>query len=144
MELETEKAVVEVPSTVSGVVREVKVKVGQKVKVGEVVFTLEGGVAAEAEPARRHEPVEHISGQQAARLGFHLAMRAEGKTEEQALPPDQPQAPTPGFSMPVQLAKVAGTEHRDPSAGGAARASSGARNRSGYSQRARQRPGRAH
>ena len=114
MELETEKAVVEVPSTVSGVVREVKVKEGQKVKVGEVVFTLEGGVVAEAEPARRHEPVEHISGQQAARLGFHLAMRAEGKTEEQALPPDQPQAPTPGFSMPVQLAKVAGTEHRDP------------------------------
>jgi pyruvate dehydrogenase E2 component (dihydrolipoamide acetyltransferase) len=114
MELETEKAVVEVPSTVSGVVREVKVKEGQKVKVGEVVFTLEGGAVAEAEPARRHEPVEHISGQQAARLGFHLAMRAEGKTEEQALPPDQPQAPTPGFSMPVQLAKVAGTEHRDP------------------------------
>jgi len=114
MELETEKAVVEVPSTVSGVVREIKVKEGQKVKVGEVVFTLEGGVVAEAEPARRYEPVEHISGQQAARLGFHLAMRAEGKTEEQALPPDQPQAPTPGFSMPVQLAKVAGTEHRDP------------------------------
>jgi pyruvate dehydrogenase E2 component (dihydrolipoyllysine-residue acetyltransferase) len=114
MELETEKAVVEVPTTVSGVVREVKVKEGQKVKVGEVVFTLEGGAVDEAEPARRHEPVEHISGQQAARLGFHLAMRAEGKTEEQALPPDQPQAPTPGFSMPVQLAKVAGTEHRDP------------------------------
>src|SRR5208282_3886573 len=114
MELETEKAVVEVPSTVSGVVREVKVKEGQKVKVGEVVFTLEGGIVADAEPVRRHEPVEHISGQQAARLGFHLAMRAEGKTEEQALPPDQPQAPTPGFSMPVQLAKVAGTEHRDP------------------------------
>ncbi len=114
MELETEKAVVEVPSTVSGVVREIKVKEGQKVKVGEVVFTLEGGVAAESAPARRHEPVEHISGQQAARLAFHLAMRAEGKTEEQALPPDQPQAPAPEFSMPVQLAKVAGTEHRDP------------------------------
>jgi len=114
MELETEKAVVEVPSTVSGVVREIKVKQGQKVKVGEVIFTLEGGVVAEAEPARRHEPVEHISGQQAARLAFQLAMRAEGKTEEQALPPDQPQAPTPAFSMPVQLAKVAGTEHRDP------------------------------
>jgi pyruvate dehydrogenase E2 component (dihydrolipoamide acetyltransferase) len=41
-------------------------------------------------------------------------MRAEGKSEEQALPPDQPQAPTPAFSMPVQLGKVAGTEHRDP------------------------------
>jgi pyruvate dehydrogenase E2 component (dihydrolipoamide acetyltransferase) len=114
MELETDKAVVEVPSTVSGVVREVKVKEGQKVKVGEVIFTLEGGVVAPAEPARKHEPVEHVSGQQAARLAFQLAMRAEGKTEEQALPPDQPQAATPDFTMPVQLAKVAGTEHRDP------------------------------
>ncbi len=113
MELETDKAVVEVPSTVSGIVREIKVKEGEKVKVGEVIFTLEGGVTAPAEPVRRHEPVEHISGQQAARLAFQLAIRAEGKTEEQALPPDQPQTPIPEFSMPVQLGKVAGTD-RDP------------------------------
>jgi pyruvate dehydrogenase E2 component (dihydrolipoamide acetyltransferase) len=112
MELETDKAVVEVPSTVNGVVREIRLKEGQKVKVGEVIFTLEGGVV-QAEPARRHEPVEHISGQQAARLAFQLAMRAEGKTEEQALPPDRPQAAIPAFSMPVQLGKVAGTD-RDP------------------------------
>lgn len=117
MELETDKAVVEVPSTVSGVVREIKVKEGQKVKVGEVIFTLEGGLAAPVEPVRRHEPVEHISGQQAARLSFQLAMRAEGKTEEQALPPDQPQAPISEFSMPVQLGKVAGTDrHPVPAA----------------------------
>ncbi len=113
MELETDKAVVEVPSTVSGVVSAIKVKEGQKVKVGEVVFTLEGAAAVPAEPVRKHEPVEHMSGQQAARLAFQLAMRAEGKTEEQALPPDQPPAPVPAFSMPVQLGKVAGTDH-DP------------------------------
>ncbi|MGZ4827091.1 MAG: 2-oxo acid dehydrogenase subunit E2, partial [Terriglobales bacterium] len=113
MELETDKAVVEVPSTVSGVVSAIKVKEGQKVKVGEVIFTLEGGAAVQAEPVRKHEPVEHMSGQQAARLAFQLAMRAEGKTEEQALPPDQPPAPVPAFSMPVQLGKVAGTDH-DP------------------------------
>jgi pyruvate dehydrogenase E2 component (dihydrolipoamide acetyltransferase) len=116
MELETDKAVVEVPSTVTGVVREVKVKEGQKVKVGEVIFTLEGGAVAPAETPRKHEPVEHMSGQHGARLAFQLAMRAEGKTEEQALPPDQPPAPVPAFSMPVQLGKVAGTEHRDPAA----------------------------
>ncbi len=114
MELETDKAVVEVPSSVSGVVREIKVKEGQKVKVGDVIFTLEGGAVAPPEAPRKHEPVEHMSGQQAARLGFQLAMRAEGKTEAQALPPDQPQSTTPEFSMPVQLGKVAGTEHRDP------------------------------
>jgi pyruvate dehydrogenase E2 component (dihydrolipoamide acetyltransferase) len=114
MELETDKAVVEVPSSVSGVVREVKVKEGQKVKVGEVIFTLEGGAPAVAEPPRRHQPVEHVSGQQGARLAFQLAMRAEGKTEEQALPPDQPVTAPVTFSMPVQLEKVAGAERLDP------------------------------
>ncbi len=111
MELETDKAVVEVPSTVSGVVREVKVKEGAKIKVGQVIFTLEGGAAPPA--ARKHEPVEHVSGQQAARLAFQLAMKAEGKTEEQALPPDEPQTLPATFSMPAQLGKVAGT-HREP------------------------------
>jgi pyruvate dehydrogenase E2 component (dihydrolipoamide acetyltransferase) len=113
MELETDKAVIEVPSATGGVVREIKVKEGQKVKVGEVVFTLDGDAAAPVERAPKHEPVEHISGQQSARLAFQLAMQAEGKTEEQALPPDQPQAAAPVFTMPLQLGKVAGT-NRDP------------------------------
>ena len=113
MELETDKAVVEVPSSVAGVVREIKVKEGQKVKVGAVIFTLEHGVAADPEPPRRHEPVEHMSGQQAARLAFQLAMRAEGKTEEQVLPRDLPQPSAEPFTMPVQLGKVAGTD-QDP------------------------------
>jgi pyruvate dehydrogenase E2 component (dihydrolipoamide acetyltransferase) len=114
MELETDKAVVEVPSSVTGTVKEIKVKEGQKVKVGQVIFTLQGGVP-QAEPAKRQTgPVEHISGQQAARLSFQLAMQAEGKTEEQALPPDQPPPALPAFTMPAQLGKVAGSEHREP------------------------------
>ncbi len=113
MELETDKAVVEVPSSVTGVVKEIKVKEGEKIKVGQVIFTLEGGATAPAdEPRPRTAPVEHVSGQHGARLAFQAAIRAEGKTEEQALPPDQPQAAAPVFSMPAQLGKVAGTEHR--------------------------------
>jgi pyruvate dehydrogenase E2 component (dihydrolipoamide acetyltransferase) len=115
MELETDKAVVEVPSTVSGVVKDVKVKEGEKIKVGQVIFTLQGGTASQAETARpASRPVEHVSGQHGARLAFQAAIRAEGKTEEQALPPDMPQPRPPAFSMPVQLGKVAGTEHREP------------------------------
>ena len=115
MELETDKAVIEVPSSVSGVVKKVKVKEGEKIKVGQVIFTLEGGAPAQAETTRaRSAPVEHVSGQHGARLAFQAAIRAEGKTEEQALPPDQPQLAAPVFSMPVQLGKVAGTEHRQP------------------------------
>ena len=114
MELETDKAVIEVPSSISGVVKDVKVKEGEKIKVGQVIFTLEGGAPAPAETTRaRNAPVEHVSGQHGARLAFQAAIRAEGKTEEQALPPDQPHpSETAAFSMPTQLGKVAGTEHR--------------------------------
>jgi pyruvate dehydrogenase E2 component (dihydrolipoamide acetyltransferase) len=112
MELETDKAVVEVPSSVNGVVKEIMVKEGEKIKVGQVIFTLEGGAAAAAPARPRSAPVEHVSGQHGARLAFQAAIRAEGKTEEQALPPDQPHKSVPAFSMPAQLGKVAGTEHR--------------------------------
>ena len=113
MELETDKAVVEVPSSVTGVVKEIHVKPGEKVKVGQVIFTLEG--AASAPPERpKHTPVEHVSGQHAARLAFQAAIQAEGKTEEQALPPDRPQPLPTAFTMPAQLSKVAGTAQGEP------------------------------
>ena len=114
MELETDKAVVEVPSSVTGLVKEIRVKEGEKVKVGQVMFTLEDGGASATEPASAPPPVEHVSGQHGARLAFQAAIRAEGKTEEQALPPDQPREQSPAFTMPAQLGKVAGTEHREP------------------------------
>ena len=114
MELETDKAVVEVPSSVSGVVKEVRVKKGEKVKVGQVIFTLEEGASAHQPQPIKQAPVEHMSEQHGARLAFQTAIEAEGKTEEEALPPDPPQTRPADFSMPVQLGKVAGTEHRDP------------------------------
>jgi len=113
MELETDKAVVEVPSSVTGIVKEVKVKQGDKVRVDQVIFTLEGAAAPTAE-ARKPSPVEHVSGQHAARLAFQAAIAAEGKTEEQALPRDQPQPVQSAFVMPAQLGKVAGTDQGEP------------------------------
>jgi pyruvate dehydrogenase E2 component (dihydrolipoamide acetyltransferase) len=114
MELETDKAVVEVPSSVTGTVKEIQVKEGQKVKVGQVIFTLEGGSSARPEKAR-HAPVEHISEQHEARLSVQAAIQAEGKTPAQVFLPDQPPPSAPkAFAMPEQLGKVAGTEHRAP------------------------------
>jgi pyruvate dehydrogenase E2 component (dihydrolipoamide acetyltransferase) len=116
MELETEKAVVEVPSSVTGTVKEIRVKEGEKVKVGQVIFTLEGGTTAPPEKLK-HGPVEHISEQHEARLSLQAAITAEGKTEAQVILPDQPATSGPKtFAMPEQLGKVAGTEHRAPAA----------------------------
>jgi pyruvate dehydrogenase E2 component (dihydrolipoamide acetyltransferase) len=51
LELETDKATIEVPSTLSGTVKDVKVKPGQKIKVGEVVLTVDEAGGATAAPA---------------------------------------------------------------------------------------------
>jgi pyruvate dehydrogenase E2 component (dihydrolipoamide acetyltransferase) len=59
LELETDKATIEVPSSVAGVVKEIRVKRGDKVKVGSVVLTVDapssgngggGGAAAKTPP----------------------------------------------------------------------------------------------
>ncbi len=112
MELETDKAVVEVPSTVTGVVKEVKVKEGTKIKVGDLIFTLEG--ASSAPEKTKHVPVEHGSEQHDARVSLHAAIQAEGKTEEQVLRPEQTQPTANSFAMPAHMGRTAGTEHRDP------------------------------
>ena len=41
LELETDKATLEVPSSVAGVVKEIRVKKGDKVKVGAVILTVD-------------------------------------------------------------------------------------------------------
>ena len=51
LEIETDKATIEVPSTVSGKVIEVFVKDGEKAKVGEVILKVEGLVTAPSEAA---------------------------------------------------------------------------------------------
>ncbi len=47
LEIETDKATIEVPTTISGKVVEVFVKAGSKAKVGDVVIKIETGVPAE-------------------------------------------------------------------------------------------------
>ncbi len=122
LELETDKAVVEVPSSLSGTVSEVKVQAGQKLKVGELIFTIVAGTgapepapaAAPAEDEPSPVPVEDNPADQSsmamARSSFRSARTLEGKSEEQAFPPDVP--PDVEVGHPVGLEKHAGPEHR--------------------------------
>jgi pyruvate dehydrogenase E2 component (dihydrolipoamide acetyltransferase) len=56
LELETDKATIEVPSDVAGKVTEVKVKAGDKVKPGQAVLVLENGAQAPEAPKAGDEP----------------------------------------------------------------------------------------
>ena len=113
MELETDKAVVEVPSSVTGTVKDVLVKQGEKIKVGQLVFTLQAGATASAQPQQpSRADTSHI---ESARMAFQAAIQSEGRTEEQALPPELPRVPpTATFSIPIDLTKSAGPENRGP------------------------------
>jgi pyruvate dehydrogenase E2 component (dihydrolipoamide acetyltransferase) len=51
LELETDKATIEVPSSVEGTVQDIRVKAGERVKVGQVVLTV-GEAAAKGEAAK--------------------------------------------------------------------------------------------
>src|ERR671921_647980 len=56
LELETDKATIEVPSSVAGTVKDVRVKQGERIKVGQVVLTLDDGAAAAAPKAAAASP----------------------------------------------------------------------------------------
>jgi pyruvate dehydrogenase E2 component (dihydrolipoamide acetyltransferase) len=115
IELETDKAVVEVPSSVSGTVKEVLVKQGQKAKVGQVILTLEAGATSKSAPAAKAPEAarEDASSSEMARASYSIARNVEGKTEAEAFPPDAPRSVVHEV-VPQQLMKHAGDEHRPP------------------------------
>ncbi len=56
LELETDKATIEIPSSADGVVKEIKVKPGEKVKVGQTIFTVDENGAGAARASAAQEP----------------------------------------------------------------------------------------
>jgi pyruvate dehydrogenase E2 component (dihydrolipoamide acetyltransferase) len=66
IELETDKATIEVPSSVEGTVGEVKVAEGQKIQVGQVVLTVDGGAEKPAAPPKGAAEPEATAPQEAA------------------------------------------------------------------------------
>jgi len=132
IELETDKAVVEVPATFSGVVEQLLVKESQSVRPGEVLLTYAPAEApAEAEPAKGAPEAAASAGEEAtapaaeeepaetneesymaiARDSFHSARTAEGRSEAEAFPADAfPEMER--AHHPVGLEKHAGPPHR--------------------------------
>jgi pyruvate dehydrogenase E2 component (dihydrolipoamide acetyltransferase) len=56
LELETDKATIEVPSTLAGKITAVNVKAGDKVKVGQAILSVEDGASAAAAPPPAPKP----------------------------------------------------------------------------------------
>jgi pyruvate dehydrogenase E2 component (dihydrolipoyllysine-residue acetyltransferase) len=92
LELETDKATIEVPSSVAGVVKEIKVKRGDKVNVGAVILTVDapssnGGGAPAAQAAPSPQPAPAAPAPPAAKAAPEAA-------------PAQASAPAPAAAQP--------------------------------------------
>ena len=87
VELETDKATVEVPSSVAGVVKAINVKTGSKVKVGDVILSVDDGVgegtpAGQASQADRPEAGQARDADRGAAGGDRPADINQQSTEE--------------------------------------------------------------
>ena len=88
LELETDKATIEVPSSVEGKVKDIKVKSGEKVTVGQVILTVDAASApaTQTEPASAPEPSAAVGANTQEKVpdkpGFeqHVEVRKEEKS----------------------------------------------------------------
>ena len=110
LELETDKATIEVPSSVAGVIKEIKVRKGEKVKVGAVVLTVDGAAgngagaaapaaaeapAAEAPAPARTQPSEKPAAPDHKVLSMRRPEPADGRSAAPRADPPPPQSPAP-------------------------------------------------
>src|SRR5215218_1364969 len=97
LELETDKATIEVPSNVSGTVAELKIKAGDKVKVGQVVLTLSDGAATAGGEGKEAAKAEATAGAKA-----EPAPAAAKKTEREPADARTDAAPRPEADRPAR------------------------------------------
>ncbi|MGH9432807.1 MAG: 2-oxo acid dehydrogenase subunit E2 [Terriglobia bacterium] len=113
IELETDKATVEVPSPVSGVVQQINVKEGEKVKVGQLVLTVNGagekGKSAEKSSAGQH-PKKEASAAKRELVNAEEAQPAEAKPQEAPPKSHAPQAEAPHAEAAAGTRPEAGAE----------------------------------
>jgi pyruvate dehydrogenase E2 component (dihydrolipoamide acetyltransferase) len=90
LELETDKATIEVPSSVAGTVKEIKVKQGDKVSVGQLVLTVDGnGAAPEKAPSDKPSTPRSEPARETREAANHApAASAEPKPQPAGAPED--------------------------------------------------------
>src|SRR4051812_29035892 len=117
LELETDKATIEVPSSVAGTVKEIKVKAGDKVKVGQAILSYEEGATAKpadakTAPAPAAAPANADAAPKAGGGRKAQAAQAEGGASKQASAKSAPAKAADGRGGPKE--KVDDNEEGQP------------------------------
>ena len=116
LEVETDKAAVEVPSPYSGVVEEIRVKPGDTVNVGDVMMTFTVG----EEPAKPEEPSAERAEEKPPKEKPEVkAPEVEEKRPEEKAPGEKPrEGPVPASPATRRLARELGVDLKQVKASG--------------------------
>jgi pyruvate dehydrogenase E2 component (dihydrolipoamide acetyltransferase) len=101
IELETDKATIEVPSSIAGVVKDVQVKAGQKVKVGQTILTVDGEGEAAAKPAEAKTDAKQVAAAPADAKKEEAPKKAEAAESDE----DEADEPAAAEARPDQVAE---------------------------------------
>lgn len=119
IELETDKATIEVPSPVSGKIKEIFVKNGEKLKVGQLILTVDSGEAAQRNGSGEKKAAEAASKQSAAApvavpppAAQPEATQASPATIRESAPPvaEPATGPAPAAPSVRRIAREAGVD----------------------------------
>ena len=127
LELETDKATIEVPSSVTGRVTDIKVKAGDTVKVGQAILTVEEAghaqeTAAPAKPAQSQPPPAKTEPQSSQAVDVNTAAkvvdisRGARQTAESPAEPELP--PAPAAPSVRRMARELGVDINDVAGSG--------------------------
>lgn len=115
VEVETEKASLEVPSTVSGTVKEILVKKGSKVGVGAVLLKIESGAAATTDAPPAAKPKEPEQGSEPEAEPEPQPKAAAAPAETDAKVASDPEPAGTGRPVTASAAEIGPTVPAAPS-----------------------------
>ena len=109
LELETDKATIEVPSSSAGVIKEVKVKAGEKVKVGQTIFIVDenGAGAGGSAPAEAAVAPKQATNAEPAKADESKPDAPKRKADVVEMKPSKPAAAAPVTQKTAEPAKSA-------------------------------------
>jgi len=118
LELETDKATIEVPSSVEGTVKDIRIKQGERIKVGQVVLTVEDGAgkaskdaapkaeAAERAPSKAAKARADAPSERAPAASESAAAASADRDRGRAEPPEAQQADAAAAAKPKRAEVV--------------------------------------
>ena len=91
MTVESDKAAMEIPSSAAGVLKELKVKLGDKVNIGDLIAVLEAAAESAPAPAPAPEASPVVAAAPAAAVAVAVVAPAPSHTAAPSVPASEPQ-----------------------------------------------------